>query len=954
MSTITKLQTTAKLREMQALGQSIWLDYIRRSFITSGELKKLIDEQGLRGVTSNPAIFEKAIGGSNDYADLLDSFGSEKLTVNEAYERIVVRDIQDALDDFSQVYRETKFRDGYVSLEVSPKLARDTQGTVAEARRLWSEVNRPNLMVKVPGTPEGMGAIEQLIGEGININVTLLFAIEAYENCAKAYIRGLEKYAAAGGDLKHMASVASFFVSRIDTAVDGLLDGKLKEAKSDEERARIQKLYGKIAIANAKLAYQSYEKLIASDQWKRLEAKGAQTQRLLWASTGTKNPKYSDVLYLDSLIGPDTVNTVPPATLDAFIDHGTVKDTLSGGAAEAKVIFSELDKTGISLKQVTDKLLDDGLKLFDEAFDKLLGAVAKHAPASDTMIPIGYALPQELRAQVDSVLADWTQNKKPSGIWKRDASLWTNKDEAKWLGWLDITEEQLANVNTLLALQHEARDKRYKYALLLGMGGSSLCNEVTAFTFGQQEGYPQLLILDSTDPAQVKAVESTIDYASTMFIVASKSGSTLEPNIFKDFFFAGCEAKLGKGEAGKRFIAITDPGSKMEQIAQRDRFARIFAGSPSIGGRYSALSNFGMAPAAMAGVDVKKFLTRAQAMVLACKSDDAKQNPGVLLGAILGTLANQKRDKLTIFTSPQVKDLGAWLEQLIAESTGKIGKGIIPVDRESVAAPDSYGSDRIFVYVKLAGAPDPQEEPIAALEKAGHPVVRIELGDIYDLGAEYFRWEIATAVAGAIIGINPFDQPDVEASKVVTRSLTEEYEQKGSLPAETAAFEDEGIKIFADTRNRKAIEGALKDGSLAGFLRAHFERIEAGDYFALLAYVEMNAQHEAALQRMRHRVRDAKKTATCLGFGPRFLHSTGQAYKGGPNSGVFLQVTADDANDVAIPGHAFTFGVVKAAQARGDFSVLAERGRRALRIHLPADVNAGLAKLDAAIAEALR
>src|SRR5258706_8328147 len=955
MSTIMKLQPSAKLREALALGQSIWLDYIRRSFITSGELQKLIDEHGLRGVTSNPAIFEKAIAGSDDYSDLLDSFGSEHLSVSEAYERLAVRDVQDALDAFANTYRDSRFRDGYVSLEVSPKLGRDTRGTIAEARRLWSEVGSPNLMVKVPGTPEGMGAIEELIGDGINVNVTLLFAIEAYEKAANAYVTGLEKFAAKGGDLKKVASVASFFVSRIDTAVDALLDAKLKDAKTDEDRARIQKLYGKTAIANAKLAYQSYEKLIASERWKWLAAKGAQTQRLLWASTGTKNPKYPDVLYLDSLIGPDTVNTVPPATLDAFIDHGTVKNTLSGSTDQAKAVFADLNKAGISLKEVTDQLLVDGLKLCEDAFDKLLGAVAKHKPESASTIPIRCSLPKDVQAAVDATLADWTQNKKVARLWKQDASLWTNADEAKWMGWLNIVEEQLAHVDSLLAIQKEAKSRGYKHALLLGMGGSSLCPEVPALTFGKQEGYPQLLILDSTDPAQVKAVESKIDYASTVFLVASKSGSTLEPNIFKEYFFTQCKAKLGAEEAGKHFIAITDPGSKMQKVAEQDRFAHIFAGLPSIGGRYSALSNFGMVPAAIAGVDVKKFLERAQGMMQACQQAETSKNPGVLLGSILGTLATQKRDKLTIFASPEIADLGAWLEQLIAESTGKIGKGIIPVDRETISARNTYGNDRIFVYVQLKGSPDAsQDAAVVQLEKAGHPVIRIELADIYDLGAEYFRWEIATAVVGSIIGINPFDQPDVEASKIATRALTDEYEKKGSLPAEQPVFEQDGIRLYTDEHNWSELQGAAKEKTLTGILGAELDRLHTGDYFELLAYVQMNPEHEKTLQRTRLRVRDAKKNATCLGFGPRFLHSTGQAYKGGPNTGVVLQVTCDDASDVKVPAHTFTFGVVKAAQARGDFTVLAERKRRALRVHLSRDVDGGLEKLDAAIAAALK
>jgi transaldolase / glucose-6-phosphate isomerase len=504
----------------------------------------------------------------------------------------------------------------------------------------------------------------------------------------------------------------------------------------------------------------------------------------------------------------------------------------------------------------------------------------------------------------------------------------------------------------LTSLAAEVKQAGFKHALLLGMGGSSLCPEVLRLTFGKIEGFPELHVLDSTDPAQIKAIEAKIDLKNTLFIVSSKSGGTLEPNIYKQYFFTRVKEAVGEKEAGNRFIAVTDPGSKMQHVAENDKFRHIFSGVPSIGGRYSALSNFGMVPAAVMGIDVLKFLNRTEEMVHACGATvSAPENPGVVLGAILGTLANNGRDKLTIIASPGISDLGAWLEQLLAESTGKSGKGIIPVDRESLAKPESYGTDRVFAYLRLESAPDrAQDSSVEALEKAGQPVVRIAVQDPYAIGEEFFRWEIATAVAGSIIGINAFNQPDVEASKIETRKLTGEYEATGKLPAEEPFFEGDGVKLYADARNADA----LKNGrTLAEILKTHLGRAGAGDYFALLGYITMNAENEAALQAMRHAVRDTKKVATVLGFGPRFLHSTGQAYKGGPNSGVFLQITCDNAVDLPVPEQKYTFGVVKAAQARGDFAVLAERGRRALRVHLGKDVKAGLAKLQAAVSQAL-
>jgi len=561
-------------------------------------------------------------------------------------------------------------------------------------------------------------------------------------------------------------------------------------------------------------------------------------------------------------------------------------------------------------------------------------------------------LPDKLAEHVNASLQDWKKNGKVQRLWQKDASLWTDADEGKWLGWLDITEKQIEDVDKLKQIAADIKKAAFKNALLLGMGGSSLCPEVLGMTFGNASGYPDLHVLDSTDPAQIKSIEAQVDLASTICIVSSKSGGTLEPNIYKQYFFDRVKAKVGEKEVGNRFIAITDPGSKMQRIAEKDKFRKIFMGVPSIGGRYSALSNFGMVPAAIMGVDVLKFLKNTKQMVDACAADaDAATNPGVVLGTILGIAADHGRDKLTIVTSKGIFDLGAWLEQLIAESTGKSGRGIIPVDRERLAKPDAYGSDRVFAHLRLESDPDKEQiEAVDTLAKAGHPVVRIVLPDVYNLGQEFFRWEIATAVAGALIGINAFNQPDVEASKVETRKLTSEYESSGKLPPESPFFTGDGAKLYADRQNAAALKGAT---TLAAILKKHLARINAGDYFAVLGYLTMNEANEEALQTIRLAVRDNKKVASVLGFGPRFLHSTGQAYKGGPNSGVFLQITCDDAVDILVPGQTYTFGVVKAAQARGDFAVLAERDRRALRVHLGKDVTAGLANLTDAVHQAL-
>jgi transaldolase/glucose-6-phosphate isomerase len=581
-----------------------------------------------------------------------------------------------------------------------------------------------------------------------------------------------------------------------------------------------------------------------------------------------------------------------------------------------------------------------------------LKAIERRFPARVTAQ--SWVLPEALGADVRRKLAEWDAQGGTRRLYAADAGLWTGGDEASWLGWLGLVKAGLHDLTALRRLQEEVKREGFSHALLLGMGGSSLCPEVLKETFGRIPGFPELLVLDSTDPAQLRTVEARLNVPRTLFIVASKSGSTLEPNIFKAYFLDRVKRELGPGQAGSRFVAITDPGSGLEKEARAEGFRHVFPGVKAVGGRYSALSNFGLVPAAVMGLDVERLLHEAERMVQACAPGvPAAENPGLALGTILGGLGLKGIDKLTLVTSPGVYDLGAWLEQLVAESTGKDGKGIIPVDRERIGPPSAYGDDRLFCYLRLQSAPDAvQDAALAALEAAGKPVVRIPLASPYALGQEFFRWEIATAVAGALLGIHPFNQPDVEASKLATRALTSAYEKSGVLPDEKPFFEGEGVKLLADAANAQALV-ERGERSLAGILRAHLERLGPGDYFATLAYLEMNAAHEEAIQDFRHQVRDRKRVATCLGFGPRFLHSTGQAYKGGPGSGVFLQITCDDARDVPVPGQNYSFGVVKAAQARGDFQVLSERKRRALRAHLGADVARGLRTLGDAVRKAL-
>src|SRR4051794_9290657 len=945
------------VKELEKHGQAVWLDFLARGFIAKGDLKRLIDTDGVKGVTSNPSIFEKAIGSSDEYdAPIGKALKRGDRSVADLFEAVAVEDIQNAADVLRPVYDRLKGGDSYVSLEVSPYLAMDTGETVTEARRLWKDVNRKNLMVKVPATPDGLPAIEQLIGDGISINITLLFSRDVYLEVAEAYLAGLETYVAGGGDPSHVASVASFFVSRIDSVVDKQLDEKIARANDPSEKERLAALKGKVAIANAKVAYQDYKRLFSGPRWEKLAAKGAKPQRMLWASTGTKNKDYSDVLYVEELIGPDTINTVPPATLDAFRDHGTPRDSLEENVDDARRVLDELERSGVSLDAITEELVKDGVKQFADAADKLYGAVAhKRAtvlgPAIDRQL---FSLGDGLGKAVVKSTEEWRASAKIRRLWQRDKSVWTGADENKWLGWLDSAAK--ADVADYENYAQRVKGQKFSDAVVLGMGGSSLGPEVLAKTFPKKTGFPRLHVLDSTDPAQVRAMEAAIDLERTVFIVSSKSGGTTEPNAMKDYFFDRVAKAVGAAKAGHRFIAVTDPGSSLEKVATRQGFARIFHGEPTIGGRYSVLSPFGLVPAAAAGIDVRALITHALAMARSCGPDvPPHENPGVQLGLAMGLAGLEGRDKVTILSSEKIADFGAWAEQLIAESTGKEGKGLIPIEGEPLGDVSAYGDDRFFIDIRIEGEDNDaaHDAKLATLEQAGHPVVRIVMKSIDHIGQEFFRFEMATAVAGAILGINPFNQPDVEDAKIKTRELTAAFEKSGTLPPEQPAMSTAQADLYTDRENVAALRRAGANGDLTSWLKAHLSRIDQNDYLALLAYIERDAGHIETLQQMRLRVRDQRHVATCAEFGPRFLHSTGQAYKGGPDSGVFLQITCDDAQDLAVPGQSASFGVIKAAQARGDFDVLTERGRRALRVHLKGDLEAGLKALDTAIRDAL-
>jgi transaldolase/glucose-6-phosphate isomerase len=951
------------LRQLKQAGQSVWFDYIRRWEMVSGHLKHLIDEDGLSGVTSNPSIFEKAIVGSKDYDEAIQKLAYERREAAQIFETLAVEDIQMAADLFLPTYQATDARDGYVSIEVSPTLAHDTTKTIQEARRLYRAVNRPNLLVKVPGTLEGLPAIQQLLGEGININITLLFAIKRYEQVANAYIAALEKLAGEGKPLKRVASVASFFVSRIDTLVDQQLDARLRDAKTDAERERISALFGKAAIANAKLAYQRFKGIFADSRFQMLAQKGARVQRMLWASTSTKNPKYSDILYAEELIGPDTVDTMPASTLDAFRDHGKVRVTIEEGLAESRQVMAQLAEVGIDMAAVTRQLEEQGVEAFAKDYQKLLNSIAEKRTQVLASSPKASAVPEAggLPADVHATLDQLQQQRFPQRLWERDPSLWKNDPAHQAvirnaLGWLRVSNAMLGHLEALASFVQEVRSAGFTHAVVLGMGGSSLCPDVCRATFGTAPGFLQLHVLDSTVPASVAQIEKSVDLAHTLFLVSSKSGGTVEPISFFKYFYKRVRALKGE-RAGENFVAITDPGTPLEKLASEKKFRRVFHGVPDIGGRYSALSNFGMVPAALAGVDVQTLLERAERMVHACAACvPAKENPGIVLGATLAEAARRGRDKITFAISRGIATFADWVEQLIAESTGKEGKGLLPVVGEALGKPGVYGKDRIFVHLKLEPeAEDNTQLALNALETAGHAVIRISLHDKLDLGQEFFRWEVATATVGALLGIDPFDQPNVRESKENTEHLLEEFHAQGKFSEPEPLLESDGLKFYSDaaTRARLARLGAAGKSPEA-VLAAFLTQAQPGDYVALMAYLEPSVEHTAALQSVRMRLRDALCLATTLGYGPRFLHSTGQLHKGGPNNGLFIQITADDAQDLPIPGETYSFSILKQAQALGDLRSLEGKQRRVIRLHLGKDVQAQLARLEKLVEGAVK
>src|SRR3954468_4175013 len=904
-----------RLAQLTEQGTAVWLDQIRRSLIEEGELERLRDEYSLRGVTSNPAIFEKAILGSPDYDDDLRAMAEEGLTRQEIYERIAIQDVQMAADVLKPVYDELDGRDGYVSLEVMPDLAHDTDATLAQAREYWQRVDRPNVMIKIPGTAEGVPAIEQAIYEGINVNVTLLFGVEAYAQVAEAYIRGLERRREEGKALE-VHSVASFFVSRVDSEVDK----RLEEAGNTE-------LQGKAAILNARAAYVRFKEIFQGDRFAELCDAGAAVQRPLWASTGVKNPHYPDTLYVDNLVAPETVNTMPMPTLLAAAEHSEISGaTADVPADDVERGLGELREAGIDLDDVTAKLLRDGVVLFVQAMDKLLDGVESRREAVITGRParIQATIPGDVEPGIGALAQKAAEEEVSRRIWAKDESLWGGPgvpEIGNRLGWLTIPDEMRDEADDLKQFAAQCRADGLTDCVLLGMGGSSLAPEVFRQSFGSTGGGLRLQVLDSTDPGAVLAVEKSIPIDSTLFVVSSKSGGTIETLSHFRYFFEKA------GRDGSRFIAITDPGSKLQEIGEQNGFRRVFLNAPDIGGRYSALSYFGIVPAALMGVDITALLERAQVAEQACQAhDSSSNNSGLWLGLTLGYLATRGRDKATFVVGEPVSSFGLWVEQLIAESTGKHGKGILPVADEPLAEPEEYGADRVFMHLQNKDAPEPSAVmSLTELARDGQPTLTVDVEGPEDLGRIMFFAEFATAVAGWVLGINPFDQPNVQEAKDNTNKVLEQYAGEGKLPEVQDAGDEE--------------------------LRALLGHAGPPSYVAIMGYVKPSERFDKAIADLRIAIRDATESTTTFGYGPRFLHSTGQFHKGGPPEGLFLQLVHDGDEDVEIPEAGYTFGTLKNAQATGDLNTLRSHGRPAERVRLQGDPAAAVEQLTDKIKE---
>jgi transaldolase/glucose-6-phosphate isomerase len=920
-----------KIERILELGQSIWYDNIQRCIIRNGELKEMIQRGEIRGLTSNPCSFRKAISDSNDYDTAIAPMALAGWNCEKIFSQLSVEDIRDAASLFTELYVQTDGKDGYVSLEINPSFSHETEKIVAEARKTWTAVNRPNLMVKIPATESGISAVRQLVSAGINVNSTLIFSEEQYIKAAEAYISGLEDRIASGQPINKIQSVASVYVCWIDSKIDPLLEKIITEG-SEEQAAIARELKGKVGIANCQRIYRQFKKIFSGERFNALQKKGATIQRPLWAATGCKNDQYSDTIYIDSLIGENTISSVDPETLKAALDHGCIKAGLPASDNEIDLVFSKLASIGISLQNITEELQEEGVNTFENAFNSMLGDLNKRSDI----------LKKSLGDLYDPVMSNFKKIEENSilpRIFAKDPTVWTFDIQAypeirNRLGWLDAHMNTAKNIEEFRSILKSLKENGIRKVLLLGMGGSSLAPEVMALTFKEISDL-KLEIVDSTDPGQVLEADHSHPTSETVYIISSKSGGTAEVRALLDYFYQRAKDTLGE-KAGSHFIAITDPGTQLERIAKELNFRNIVLSDPAVGGRFSAITPFGVLPATLIGIDPAIVLEKVNAIAKkSTPSNPVASNEGAALGVYMGTAALLGRDKFTILTDPELESFGSWLEQLIAESSGKNGKGIIPVDIEPQTDPSVYAKDRAFVYIQTSGT---QCDFIDQLMKVGQPVLTIKLNDLPDLFAEFYRWEIAISVACSLLEVNAFDQPNVQDSKNRTVAKINEYKEKGVLSEPEVLWEKDGVKVFyslAEAANETLKKELAAAKNPAEFISKFLTIAHSGeDYVAINAYLPRNEDMLHKLQSLRKEILKQTACATTLGFGPRFQHSTGQLHKGGANNGVFIQIVANSPTDVEIPNEGMTFAVLERAQALGDFEALMAVNRRAVRIDL--------------------
>lgn len=898
-------------KKFKEIGQSIWLDSISRDMILNNTLSNLIEKYEITGLTSNPTIFENAILNSNTYDESIKIVSKKFKNLDDIAYSLMIEDIQRACDLLKKIFEKTNKNDGYVSIEIPPTID-ETNSIIDCAIKIWEMVDRENLMIKIPATKNGIKAEEELIKRGINVNMTLIFSPQAYKEVVKSYLSALNWRLENKLD-GNVFSVASFFVSRIDTEINKILTELSTQNQDIEKRNEIIFMRGKAAISVSLITYDIYLKSFFTDEFKKYREAGFKPQKLLWASTSTKDPSLRDTIYMDELCLPNTINTVPQHTIFSFFDHGKINtDDISLRINQAYETYNRLTNYSINWSEIFDKLLNDGIKKFIDSYKNILNSIEKKIKTLETEI----ITMQLFNSSIKKIISEIEKNSFIERLFSKDHTLWkTDPTSAKIiknsLGWINLPKEMINKIDEINQFKKEIINEGFKYVVLLGMGGSSLAAEVILNIFGNDKKV-KLFVLDSTNPDWILRLSQKIEITKTLFIVSSKSGTTLETITHFKYFYNLIKKK--KQKPGKNFIAITDNSTPLQEMAKKYGFRKIFINPSDIGGRFSALSYFGLIPASFTSIDIKSFLKKSQEALDELKT---KNPPSIVLGSFLAASYLNGRDKLTIILPKKLERFGLWIEQLIAESTGKEGKGILPIIDTEVYDISSYSNDRFFVVINLKDFKE-NEEKIEMLIKNGHPVLRIFLNDIYDIGKEFYRWEIATSLAGYMMKINPFDQPDVQFTKDFTKKILSS--PKTELKADIITKNWDVYLANIENEERSLIWSIIKN-------------LKENGYIALCSYLDENEKTLNMLTKIKKLLTERLSIPTISVYGPRYLHSIGQLFKGGKNSGVFIILTSKPKKDIKIIGEDLSFTKICMSQAKGDFLAMKEKGRTCVMIY---------------------